>query len=76
MNRDVYDLLKRDYPEKAKSLRLPGKQLKLIQNKSMLDKRVNELNEFVKVIASDMEMNKEDYVIAFFKDNFVRTESC
>ena len=42
----------------------------------MLDKRVNELNEFVKVIASDMEMNKEDYVIDFFKDNFVRTESC
>ena len=76
MNRDVYDLLRRDYPERAKYMRLPGKQWKLIQNKSMLDKRVNELNEFVKVIASDMEMNKEDYVIAFFKDNFVRTESC
>lgn len=74
MNRDLMDDLKKANPMKAKKLKLPGKQLKLIQSKSMLEKRVSELSSFVESIVNEEDFLENECVIDFLKKDCVRIE--
>lgn len=68
------DDLKKVNPIKVKKLKLPGKQLKLIQSKSMLEKRVSELSLFVEAVVDEEDFLEDECVIDFLKKDCVRIE--
>ena len=74
MNRDLLDVLKGVNPSKARALKLPGKQLKLIQSKGMLEKRVSELNAFVEAVVEEEEFLNHEETVDFLKDDYVRID--
>ena len=74
MYRELYEDLKEANPKKAKGLKLPGKQLKLIQRKGMLDKRVSELDTFLEDVVDIPEFLQHESTIQFLKDDCVGIE--
>ena len=61
------DLLKKEFPEEAQRLKLPAKQVKLFQSKSMLDKRMEELNRYLELVLADPKMKESEDVSRFLK---------
>ena len=68
------DLLKKEFPEEARRLKLPAKQVKLFQSKSMLDKRMDELNRYLELVLVDPKMKESEDVSRFLKENFVNID--
>lgn len=68
------DLLKKEFPEEARRLKLPAKQVKLFQSKSMLDKRMEELNRYLELVLADPKMKENEDVSRFLKENFVNID--
>ena len=68
------DLLKKEFPEEARRLKLPAKQVKLFQSKSMLDKRMDELNHYLELVLADPKMKEREDVSRFLKENFVNID--
>lgn len=68
------DLLKKEFPEEARRLKLPAKQVKLFQSKSMLDKRMDELNRYLELVLADPKMKESEDVSRFLKENFVNID--
>ena len=67
-------MLKSVNPSKAKALKLPGKQLKLIQSKAMLEKRVGELNDFIEEVIDEEEFRTHEETVEFLKEDYVRMD--
>ena len=68
------ELLKKEFPEEARRLKLPAKQVKLFQSKSMLDKRMEELNHYLELVIADPKMRESESVSRFLKENFVNID--
>lgn len=64
--------------EKAKKLRLPGKQVKLFQkmNKNLLEKRMQELSQFLESIVKEEELRESEAFQEFVKNEIVSMEKC
>lgn len=62
--------------EKAKELRLPGKQMKLFQkmNKELLNKRMMELSKFLDSIVKVEELRESQPFQEFVKNDIVSVE--
>lgn len=71
--RELVDELMTVNGEKARKLRLPGKQMKLLQkmNKAVLDKRTQELSEFLASVVGDEELRESECCQRFLKESFV-----
>ena len=71
--RELLDELMKVNEEKARKLRLPGKQMKLLQkmNKAVLDKRTQELSEFLANVVGDEELRESECCQRFLKESFV-----
>ena len=71
--RELLDALMKENEEKARKLRLPGKQIKLLQkmNKAMLNKRTQELSEFLASVVSDEELRESESCQRFLKESYV-----
>ena len=74
LQEDSEDLLKKEFPEEARRLKLPAKQVKLFQSKSMLDKRMDELNRYLELVLADPKMRESEDVSRFLKENFVNID--
>ena len=68
------DLLNKEFPEEARRSKLPAKQVKLFQSKSMLDKRMDELNRYLELVLADPKMKESEDVSRFLKENFVNID--
>ena len=64
--------------EKAKKLKLPGKQIKLLQkmNKNLLEKRIQELSQFLESIVKEEELRECEAFQEFVKTDVVSVEKC
>ena len=60
----------------AKKLRLPGKQVKLFQkvNKALLEKRMEELSQFLESIVKEEVLRESEPFQEFVKSDIVRVE--
>lgn len=74
MRREMDDLLKKEFPEQTRQLRLPPKQVKLFQSKSMLDKRMEDLNRYLELVIADPKLKASESASRFLKENFVNIE--
>ena len=68
--RNLLDELKELYSE-AKRLKLPGKQMKLLQTKSSLEKRMGELTDFLNAIVRNDQMKLNEHTVYFLKNEYV-----
>ena len=69
-SRNLLDELKGVYSE-AKKLKLPGKQIKLLQTKSSMEKRMGDLNEFLNGVVNDDRMKRNEHTVYFLKNEYV-----
>lgn len=68
------DWLKKEFPNEARRLKLPAKQVKLFQSKATLDKRMEELNRYLESVLADPKMKESEGVSQFLKENFVNID--
>ena len=68
--RNLLDELKELYSE-AKRLKLPGKQMKLLQTKSSMEKRMGELTDFLNAIVRNDQMKLNEHTVYFLKNEYV-----
>ena len=68
------DWLKKEFPNEARRLKLPAKQVKLFQSKATLDKRMEELNRYLESVLADPQMKESEGVSQFLKENFVNID--
>ena len=68
--RNLLEELKGLYAD-AKRLKLPGKQMKLLQTKSTFEKRMGELSEFLSNVIMNDQMRQNEHTTYFLKNEYV-----